>query len=647
MRTTLKRGMGRGAALNGDVRAVLPPTAVSPVTLYRQPPPPRRSRWRLAGSVLGWAFTILLMLAGGAAGGLYLYGHEAVAEIQAKTPEVKIAQKRLAVPSAGKPATALVLGYDRRYTGVDAGPSSRSDTIMLVRANPQNKTISMLSFPRDLVVDIHCPRRAPHRNRINQAFTECGPIGTVETVKAATGLPINYLITVNFRGFIKVVDHLGGIWLDVDRRYFNNSGLYSAINLQPGYQLLNGYQALAYVRYRHTDSDIYRTARQQAFVQAFKDQVKSAFKPTKLLGLVKDITHNVEVGQGGGGSPDLKTVLSYAFFAYGLPPGHFFQTKLDGDSLEEDSQFNLFASQETMQRVVQQFANPDVESPEKATAVALGVKLKSKAPAPRDTSVTVLNGNGVSGAAAETSYLLGQRGYYVVTAPNGKADAPTYDYFETEIHYDARQRGAKAAAAKLSNLFGSAKIVKRGPRIANLAGDAMLTVIVGKTFHGTLAAAPVDQTPKRQKANVVKASAATLQLLRDRAKKVPFPLMVPTVIERSSWVDRERPVRMYRIDSDRKHKTVRLVFKTGSGVNEYWGVQMTDWSDAPVLSERNVTRRIKGRRYELHYSGPKLHMVVLRTPKATYWVVNTLLDKLSNETMLAIAKGLKPLASLR
>jgi hypothetical protein len=92
---------------------------------------------------------------------------------------------------------------------------------------------------------------------------------------------------------------------------------------------------------------------------------------------------------------------------------------------------------------------------------------------------------------------------------------------------------------------------------------------------------------------------------------------------------------------------VRLVFKTGSGVNEYWGVQMTDWADAPVLSERNVTRRIKGRRYELHYSGPKLHMVVLRTPKATYWVVNTLLDKLSNETMLAIAKGLKPLASLR
>ena len=70
---------------------------------------------------------------------------------------------------------------------------------------------------------------------------------------------------------------------------------------------------------------------------------------------------------------------------------------------------------------------------------------------------------------------------------------------------------------------------------------------------------------------------------------------------------------------------------------------MTDWDDAPVLSERNFVRSISGRGYELHYVGAKLHMVVLRQSGATYWVVNTLLDELSNETMLAIAKGLKPL----
>jgi hypothetical protein len=83
------------------------------------------------------------------------------------------------------------------------------------------------------------------------------------------------------------------------------------------------------------------------------------------------------------------------------------------------------------------------------------------------------------------------------------------------------------------------------------------------------------------------------------------------------------------------------------GSNEYWGVQMTDWDDAPALEDRSLTRRIKGRIYDLYYDGAKLHMVVLRTKHARYWVINTLLDRLSNETMLAIAKGLKPLPRAR
>jgi hypothetical protein len=66
-----------------------------------------------------------------------------------------------------------------------------------------------------------------------------------------------------------------------------------------------------------------------------------------------------------------------------------------------------------------------------------------------------------------------------------------------------------------------------------------------------------------------------------------------------------------------------------------------------VLADKRLTRRIGGRVYDLHYNGPKLHMVVLNTSKARYWVVNTLLDRISNETMLAIAKGLKPLGSVK
>jgi hypothetical protein len=105
------------------------------------------------------------------------------------------------------------------------------------------------------------------------------------------------------------------------------------------------------------------------------------------------------------------------------------------------------------------------------------------------------------------------------------------------------------------------------------------------------------------------------------------------------------PARMYWIDPDEKHKAVRLVYRMGS--NEYWGIEMTDWDDAPVLGDKSLTRRIGKRVYDLYYNGPKLHMVVLNTPKADYWVINTLLGRLSNETMLAIAKGLKPLGSVK
>ena len=212
------------------------------------------------------------------------------------------------------------------------------------------------------------------------------------------------------------------------------------------------------------------------------------------------------------------------------------------------------------------------------------------------------------------------------------------------MYFDRSARRAREAARRVANLFASAEVEALPAEISPLSNDAMLTVVVGQRFHGTLAAAPIDQTPRRVRPNVTSGASASRDLLRDLRPRVPFPLMVPAVIERSSWVDGEMPVRRpYRIDGD--HQAVRLVYRMGS--NEYWGVQMTDWDDAPVLADRSHTRRIGGRTHDLYYDGPKLHMVVLRTPRASYWVVNTLLDRLSNETMLAIAKGLRPLGRAR
>ena len=117
------------------------------------------------------------------------------------------------------------------------------------------------------------PDVAQGTGRINSAYAYCGLGGALETVRHLTNVPINYLIPINFLGFIGVVNKLGGVWLDVDRRYYNKnvgtSGTdYANIDLQPGYQHLTGKQALDFVRFRHTDSDLYRLARQQQFVGA-------------------------------------------------------------------------------------------------------------------------------------------------------------------------------------------------------------------------------------------------------------------------------------------------------------------------------------------------------------------------------------------
>jgi LCP family protein required for cell wall assembly len=644
MRTTLKRGVGRGAALTGNGNGASGSGSLAPVAIYQQPPTPPRSRSSLALRILGWSVLVLAVLVGGTASGAYLYLHESVAAVAPKSVEVKRVLKSLDVPLPGQPATALVIGYDHRGNEAKGAPS-RSDTLMLVRADPGQKTISMLSFPRDLQAEIHCPGRSNFVDKINAAYSACGAQGSLETVRALTGVPINYIITVNFRGFRQMVDRMGGVWMDVDRRYFNDHGGptgYAKINLQPGYQRLTGLRALDFVRFRHTDSDLYRNARQQLFVRAFKDQIESAFSITRLPQLVKVITSNVEVGQGGGKDVSANTVLSYGALAFSLPAGHVFQSRIDG--LEGFS--DLTTSQENIDKAVREFRSPDIESPRKATAVALGEKIKQKVPPPRETTVTVLNGNGIEGSASTANYLLSQRGYQMVLPPNGlPANAPSYDFFRTQVYFDAKATGAKLAAGKLANLFGSADVKKLTPTIRALGNDAMVVTVVGQTFHGRLATAPVDQTPERQEAAVVSGASAVTSLLRQHRREVDFPLMVPTKIERSSWIDSEQPVRVYAIDKDKEHKAVRLTYRLG-GRNEYWGVQMTDWEDAPVLSGRNFVRKLGGRRYELYYNGPRLHMVVLHTDGASYWVVNTLLDRLTNETMIAIAKSLRPLATV-
>ena len=642
MRTTLKRGIGRGAVLNGNGRSILPPSALTPMTRYRQPEPPRRGPARVVGKILFWFFASVVMVAVALVGGWYLFLHESIAATRPHSRDVKLGEKHLSsIPPPGHAAIALLLGYDHRANEAKSDPS-RSDTVMLVRADPRTKTITMLSFPRDMVVNIVCPGHVTVRDRINSAYAKCGSTGTVETVKELTGLPINYLITVNFRGFKQVVNTLGGVWIDVDRQYFNdNSGLspgfgYAKINLLPGYQLLSGGSALDYVRFRHTDSDFYRIARQQQFVQAIKEQFRRSFSLTKVPRLINRITHNVEIGAGGHKEPNVGTLLSYALFLYHLPAGHFFQAKING--LSGYAELQTDAS--NIQAAVHDLVSPDVEAPKQATAAALNEKVREVAPKPENTTIATLNGNGVLGDAAKARYEIVQQGYKTILPPtNATGDAPRSRYYPSYVYYDAAQPGARAAAAVVVKLFAPARAQAMPPEIKPLANGAMVCVVVGTTYHGTIASSPAEQVPEHKPAQVVYNKDASEPLLASVRAKAGFRLQVPTVIEQTSVPDPELPVRAYAIAPG--YKAVRLVFRTGG--REYWGVQETTWPEAPVLGDRSIHRILNGRSYDLYFHGPHLHMIVLRQFGATYWVVNTLLDSLTNETMIAIAKGLKPL----
>jgi hypothetical protein len=178
---------------------------------------------------------------------------------------------------------------------------------------------------------------------------------------------------------------------------------------------------------------------------------------------------------------------------------------------------------------------------------------------------------------------------------------------------------------------------------ARASGSPQAVIVLGSSFDGTFptAGTPADETPKHVAPQIVDDPGATLAPLRDAARRVPFKIRVPHAIATHSQLSQSSPVRVYKPAAHQK--AVRITFATGAFGNEYWGIEETNWSDAPILRHPSETRTLGGRKFDFYYSGSHLHMVVLRDGNTSYWVVNSLLDLLSNETMIAIARGLKPL----
>lgn len=233
-------------------------------------PKPKRFWWRFTLA----AVLIIAVSAATTATATLLYLDSIANAIQPKNDKLQRKLDRfLADAGNGGAQTFLVIGSDKRAN--EAEDPGRSDTTMLVRLDPDKGLISMMSIPRDLKVEIP----GYGTGKFNEAYSYGGTKLTLRTVKQLTGLPINHVVNVDFLGFAQGVYAIGCVYTDVDRRYYHsNEGVppseqYAEINVKPGYQLMCGKQALDYVRYRHTDTDIVRSARQQEFLSAARSRV--------------------------------------------------------------------------------------------------------------------------------------------------------------------------------------------------------------------------------------------------------------------------------------------------------------------------------------------------------------------------------------
>lgn len=186
----------------------------------------------------------------------------------------------------------LLMGGDDR--GLREGEVPRSDSMLVASIDPQKKTVHVISVLRDTWVDIPGYKS----NRANTALSLGGPNLAMKTIGDMLGLDIQYYVYVDFQGFIKLIDAIGGIdfYVEKDMRWSDSADDHKYdINLKKGQQHLDGEHALQYVRFRHDRlSDFTRTGRQREFLSAVADKLKSGWNLIRLPDLLGKVTPYME-----------------------------------------------------------------------------------------------------------------------------------------------------------------------------------------------------------------------------------------------------------------------------------------------------------------------------------------------------------------
>ncbi|NWK71277.1 LCP family protein [Bacillus paramycoides] len=202
---------------------------------------------------------------------------------------------------AVKPITnnvsVLIMGVDESdVRGKDYGEAIRTDALLLATFNKDSKTVKLLSIPRDTYTYIPVEKK---KDKITHAHAfgstkngkDGGPQASIDAVENLMNVPVDYFVKFNFKSFIKIVDDLGGIEVDVPVEFTeqDSNDNAEAIHLKKGVQKLNGEEALALARTRHIDSDAMRGQRQQLVIEAILKKLTSVGSVTKVGNIIDDI----------------------------------------------------------------------------------------------------------------------------------------------------------------------------------------------------------------------------------------------------------------------------------------------------------------------------------------------------------------------
>lgn len=432
-----------------------------------------------------WSILLVIFVAGGLFSGYLFFA--SVRDIVAYAELPFLVGAPAGVPSSESPSSPaagtrqptervniLFLGIDRRDN--DPGPW-RTDTMILFSIDPISKTVSMLSMPRDLWVPLPDYGAGPTEGRINSAhvigdevgYPGGGPALAKATVRYNFGIPVHYYVRMDFRGFVKIIDEIGGIDIDVpkdivDTAYPTPDYGVTTVRFSKGRQHMNGERALQYARTRHADNDIWRARRQQQVILAVRDQVLGLnYSLARIPGMLATLGESVKTDMS------LEEIRTLAALAQQVQPDNIKSGVIDESMViswtTPDGAMVLIPQREKVRDLI---AELFPVNPAPAPLGTLGQRDRLQQEAAR---IEVQNGTQTGALASKTAADLRAAGYNVVRYGN----ADRFDYQKTVIIYYTEKRYSLASLKEYLQI-GDEQVTRKDPPPGN---DVDILVILG------------------------------------------------------------------------------------------------------------------------------------------------------------------------